>query len=618
MTQHSTDNVPVLVLSRIQGGYMLLSGLLLAGCTFCAAGMLRMDPDALGDLGIVSIMGWRSWLGLALLVIGFSTSLTGRLHQTVLPWLFLFALVAALHLVPAYAYGTLRYSWAWKHIGIIDYIMRHGGLERDIAYLSAYHNWPGFFVAWAWLAQQFSLKPLEIAAVAAYAPPVFAMAYQIVLHALFLRFTQDRRLIFLAQFVFLGGNWIGQDYFAPQAVTYLLYLVAMLLCAGPLAQNNARFPLEPHPPLAWPPKFLSRVAPNPEFPSRRGSAVAAASLLLAMIVLLAVSHQLTPIVLAATLTGLALLRRIDFGFAAFAAVVIVLWDLYFAAPFVSQSLAGELESFGAAFVNATDKMADLRELSRDQVIVSIVARALTVGVMLLGIVGIIRRWRAGHIDLLLLVMLAAPLPIFVMTSYGGEAVFRVYLFMLPTLAFLGAASVFPAELHGRRAWTPLVITLIGSSLIIGFVISNNGKDMQYRFRQNEIDAAAWLYDHAPAGTLLIEGARNYPSQFANYENFVYVPIANESPQAREEIARDPASVLYRWLSDARWRAGFVILTRSQEAYAETQGVVPEGTFDHIKDVLSASPNFKTVYRNADAVIFSLNEWAPGGALDPSR
>src|SRR5207253_4125007 len=55
------------------------------------------------------------------------------------------ALVPVVHGTPAIAYGTLRYSWAWKHIGIVDYIQRHGSVNPDIGFLDAYHNWPGFF-----------------------------------------------------------------------------------------------------------------------------------------------------------------------------------------------------------------------------------------------------------------------------------------------------------------------------------------------------------------------------------------------------------------------------------------------------------------------------------------
>src|SRR3546814_14404844 len=76
-------------------------------------------------------------------------------------------------------------------------------------YLPAYHNWPGFFMASAWIAELFSWGPLEIAAVASYAPPVFEVANLVVLYAVFLKFTDDRRLVYLAQFIFLAGNWIG-------------------------------------------------------------------------------------------------------------------------------------------------------------------------------------------------------------------------------------------------------------------------------------------------------------------------------------------------------------------------------------------------------------------------
>ena len=36
------------------------------------------------------------------------------------------ALVAILHATPSILYGTLRYAWAYKHVGIVDYIQRHG------------------------------------------------------------------------------------------------------------------------------------------------------------------------------------------------------------------------------------------------------------------------------------------------------------------------------------------------------------------------------------------------------------------------------------------------------------------------------------------------------------
>ncbi|HEV7434336.1 MAG TPA: hypothetical protein VGO22_05640, partial [Pseudorhizobium sp.] len=378
-------------------------------------------------------------------------------------------------MVPAYTYETLRYSWAWKHIGIVDYIIRHGGVDRDATYLSAYHNWPGFFIAWAWIAQRFSWEPLEIAAVAAYAPPAFAIANLLALYALLSNFTKDNRLIYLALFFFLAGNWIGQDYFSPQAATFLLYLIAMFLCTGPLARcwpepRTGEGPLATRLPE---PGAVNLPASWPSTLAGKGEVLVATVLLLAITAVIVTSHQLTPLVLAASLVGLAAIRRLDVGFAAFAAVLVVFWNLYFAAPFVSQSLAGELQRFGAAFLNATGSLVDLRQVSEGQAIVSIVSRALTIGMVLLAVTGLTRRLRAKETDWSLLIILISPLPVFVMTSYGGEAIFRVYMFMLPALAFFAASTFFPSSKHGQSVWQPLLVALTAATLTAGFIISNN-------------------------------------------------------------------------------------------------------------------------------------------------
>src|SRR5207244_3741989 len=54
-------------------------------------------------------------------------------------------LVAILHATPAILYGTLRYSWAWKHVGVIDFISHHGIEFHLGGVLGAYQGWPGFF-----------------------------------------------------------------------------------------------------------------------------------------------------------------------------------------------------------------------------------------------------------------------------------------------------------------------------------------------------------------------------------------------------------------------------------------------------------------------------------------
>ena len=66
--------------------------------------------------------------------------------------------------------------------------------------------------------------------------------------------------------------------------------------------------------------------------------------------------------------------------------------------------------------------------------------------------------------------------------------------------------------------------------------------------------AEYLYEHAPRGSLLIEGTRNYPGQFKNYERFDYVTLSREPRGlARASSSRDPVGGLRDVDGDPRAR-----------------------------------------------------------------
>jgi hypothetical protein len=245
-------------------------------------------------------------------------------------------------------------------------------------------------------------------------------------------------------------------------------------------------------------------------------------------------------------------------------------------------------------------------MSPGQVWIALASRTLTATVAAAALVGGIRRLYLGFRDGPAYVLAFAPLPLLVATPYGGEIVFRVYLFALPFLAFFAGGLFFPTRTAGRTATTKCLASGFGLLLAVGFLLANNGKDRQYRFTAEEIAAAAWLYERAPAGSLLIEGSRNYPAQFMNYEKFTYLPLSRESPEAQREILKDPVNVLASWLGDRKWEAGFVIITTSQKASVDSLGGMPTGSLDEIERALLASPKFKLVHATADATIFTLH------------
>ncbi|HEY3109153.1 MAG TPA: glycosyltransferase, partial [Chloroflexota bacterium] len=183
---------------------------MLGGVALWAGALPWVELRRMTDLGLVSVLPPLAYLGLAILAASFCLAV--RRRETPEPVLLahVAALVLLIHATPPLVYGTLRYSWAWKHVGIVDYIQRHGSVDPGIAYLNAYHNWPGFFALSA-LALGAAGVPSAIG-VATWAPPVFNLLFGggvlLVVRAL----TTDRRLVWLSVWLFVATNWVGQDY----------------------------------------------------------------------------------------------------------------------------------------------------------------------------------------------------------------------------------------------------------------------------------------------------------------------------------------------------------------------------------------------------------------------
>jgi hypothetical protein len=96
-------------------------------------------------LGLFSVLRVTYWAALAVLVVSFCWAVAYRSTGQAVLAAHTVALVAILHATPTILYGTLRYSWAWKHVGVIDFISHHGIDFQLGGVLGAYQGWPGFF-----------------------------------------------------------------------------------------------------------------------------------------------------------------------------------------------------------------------------------------------------------------------------------------------------------------------------------------------------------------------------------------------------------------------------------------------------------------------------------------
>ena len=574
----------------------------------------HVDLSKMDDLGLVSVLPPAYFGALILLTLGYGFLLSRpKLSET---WLLLYniLLILVIHATPNLLYGTLRYSWAWKHVGIVDYIQRYGSVDPTIGLLNIYHNWPGFFASSAFLTQGAGLE--SALAIAGWAPAFSNLLYLGAILFIFKAMTLDRHLIWFGVWLFFLTSWVGQDYFSPQSLSYFFYLVIIGILLRWFQAKQPLFssirPLK----ISWV-KTLAERYHGYHQPARelgreptRQQRLSLGAMVLLLIFAIVSSHQLTPFILLSAVLALVVFSYCSWrGLPLIIFLMILFWLNLPARTYFYANLKELYETLGQPGFNIGSNLANLSLLSRDQIIVANAGRGLSALIFLAAIAGIFRRLAHNILDMPAILLSVAPLPMLLISSYGGEIIFRVYFFALPFAAFLAAGLVFAGkprtqDMPDKVPWrTSAIISGMSIVLLVGLLLSYYGKERQYHFTAQEVQAARLIYQNAPANTLLIEGSRDYPSQFLNYENFIYVPLDREPGDTIRRVLSHPDKVLGEWMADERYSDAYLIITRSQEAYVNAVGAMPDGSLERIEDLLRQSPNFIVVYDSPDAVVF---------------
>ena len=550
---------------------------LLASAILWVSSLTRINLAAMSDLGLVSVLPVTFWLALVMLSITFAATVATRGASR---WWYLacfVALVAMLHATPAILYGSLRYSWAWKHIGVVDYISRHHRVNPNLHALSAYQGWPGFFTLNSTATNAAGLR--SSLSYASWAPPFFDLLDLAPLMLILRSLTNDRRLRFWAMWIFCLGNWVGQDYFSPQAFNYFLYLCVVAICL----------------------KWFARVSPISESRSSRPVMLAVGSILIATI---ASSHQLTPFMLLSALTALWAFRAARTRTLLIVAVAATFgWLIFSGTTFLSSNLYWIVASIGRPFGNASDNFINLAAASHGQATVALIDRMLSLSVWGLAAIGVWRRRSTLRADRPAILLALSPIPLLVANSYGGEMLFRVYLFALPFVSFWAAAALFPGRRFGRTTWARCVAVAMATVLLVGFVFAYYGKEKMNYFTPAEVRASEFLYSTAPSGSLVIGATSNLPWAFRNYERYDYEWFALDPPAKRRDIEANPGDALARLATESDAREAYVILTDSQAAEIDMTGIMRPGTIRRIERQLDQSARFVAVFRQPDATIY---------------
>ena len=466
-----------------------LPWLLLGAATILWGVALAMtDTGPLDDFGLLTKLP-AIWFAAVALV--FAVCIWGLVARPIAPsWIMGTSLTVLV--VMLYASATLlssvpRLAWTYKHIAVTDFISAAGRVDPS---LDIYNRWPGFFSASAFLGQAFGYP--DALAYASWGELASALVDVFIVVAIARAISINPRVYWTAGLVFALSNWVGQNYYSPQAFAFTLYLTMCLTMLTFLRGTP-----------------IKAVTAIEQWWARRGRAVEPAgdatarplriAATIAVLVLQAVitaSHQLTPY-----LAVLGLLPLFALGFFRPKWVGPALLGIAIIYLLPNWDYVGN--RFG--FFNGSDAVANATNRPADAVPGTIPEQWQEIGLMvlsaltgILACLGFLRNMLNGQVRTTMLVgwLAVAPVLVLFVQAYGGEAILRVYLFSLPWLA-IGVAWFFWS---GRGAWSgrratrrrsvPAVISL--SIMALLFTGTYLQPESDHRVPAGEVAAAKWL------------------------------------------------------------------------------------------------------------------------------
>jgi hypothetical protein len=317
----------------------------------------------------------------------------------------------------------------------------------------------------------------------------------------------------VAAILFSAGNWVGQNYYSPQAFAFVMFLSAILIVLTTLRGRPYRLG-------GWFERITTKIVRARHSPvdvavvaPARSVRVTAIVLVLLLQAVMTTSHQLTPYALVAAFVPLLILGYLRPWWLA---IPVTLMPILFLIPNIDYIQS----QFG--LFTGLDPVSNIAAQATSYAIPSVATTLQARGVLVLtaivavtALVGLVRRARTGDARraLLMLWLAASPVVILFGQSYGGEGKYRVVLYATPMLA-IAATWAF----HGRLR--RVVVTGVALAVLVGLLIATTlQSETSVRTSPSEVKAGQWLDGRFKADDTVIS-VGSFPTIVGgNYENY---------------------------------------------------------------------------------------------------
>ncbi len=582
-----------------------------------AIGVSRTNVTHLGQYGLPAVLPIVFYAGLLMLVASAVVELAQKSPSRVRMALHAVALVVMLYGTAPLVYQEGRYSWLYKTIGVVQYVNAHGQLDKNI---DIYQNWPGFFAFAAWFDKVAGVtSPLAYAkwaqlVVELAALPLLSMAYSAL--------SLPARQRWIAILLYSASNWIGQDYFSPQALGTLLSLgvIAMALrwmFAGNSSGQRWRR-------RRWRVNYAPERYRSWDGRNSRLTRPLVLALVLVFFVL-TFTHELSPYVVLMQLAALAVAGLIRPRWIPLVLLAVAIGYFIPRLAFVNNHY-GLLYSFGSFFSNAAPPSAAGSvgpAIPASQVLIQHCSAGLSVAMWLLALVGAWLRRRSRRTVLALVLLAYSPILVLAIGAYGNEGILRVYLFSLPWAAALAAAALAPLPILARRGGhvgepaqrrsDPILGSALRTSLALVtalalFFPAFFGDDHANLASQSELDTIDAFMRSAPPGVIFAATNGAPGGETARYPLFpttvIFGPgalVNNALP--KPDVADDIAETAVHFTGSHE--PSYVIVSPSQIAYNDAHPTTTAAAFRILLASLAHSPEWILLIKNDGTYIYEL-------------
>ncbi|MEQ3553670.1 hypothetical protein WIS52_24625 [Pseudonocardia nematodicida] len=557
---------------------------------------MTTDLTQLGGWGLAAVLSPFGWIALLLAIACCVVELWSRRPRIPMLGFATGVLILCSTGMPSVVQPQARFTTAWLISGFVDAVAGDGVPPSGV---DARFYWPAFFAQWAWFRDAAGIDQLDV--ILRWYPPAIVAVWTIGVYALARSMLGGTRAPWVAAWLFVGMNWIEQDYFSPQASAVVLMLTVLVFALGPLAtrrQDNAGVPGWPRPHKGSPklPRWRrwlnsALTPPNqPTLPARQLLLIYFCAAL--CLIALAPSHQLTPFAIIGQLVVLTVVGRFrGRGLVIIGMLAVLVFVLIAARDFwmtqISMITGGDQDG-GALQSGVADRLVG----DTGQIAVKAL-RVLMPGLTwLLAIAGAWVYWKRRR-DLVPIFLAAVPMA-FAAQGYGGEVFLRIVLFGLPILTILATDALRAFARVDRKRER---ILAGGMVVLFGFlVLIRGGNDAYLDVTTEDVQMTRQAYAEAPPGAKVQPLSTVGPyglTGIGEHENMT------NSVRGCTILAMDPIPCIEQVQPQTVMFYGSM----------EKQGVVlndqPEGWTLAVREQLIASGQYRATYENGfNAILVS--------------